>query len=234
MTPASVLLAGAEGTRAVTRARRAGVELPWTPPELPLDHPYAGSRAAARRGRRHRPRHPLLPAVRARAACRTRARARRRAARVGRAVGGAHRRRRRQPVRVVARRRAPPHEVGDGRSRQPHGLLPVSEVTHRQPVREPGRGVARDRRRDRPGRGHPEDRWVYPLGGAGADEPTDPRTRVAYHHVPALDVTVREVQEVTGTDGRRVRRRRALQLLPGDAQVDPPRARSRRRPRRSR
>ena len=47
--------------------------------------------------------------------------------------------------------------------------------------------------------GIPEARWVHPLGGAGADEPTDPRARTAYHHVPALDVTVREVQQVTGT-----------------------------------
>jgi hypothetical protein len=44
-----------------------------------------------------------------------------------------------------------------------------------------------------------ERRWVHPLGGAGADEPTDPRARAAYHHVPALDVTVRDVQAVTGT-----------------------------------
>ena len=28
--------------------------------------------------------------------------------------------------------------------------------------------------------------------------PSDPRTRVAYHRVPALDATVRDVQEVTG------------------------------------
>jgi hypothetical protein len=47
--------------------------------------------------------------------------------------------------------------------------------------------------------GIPEDRWVHPLGGAGADEPSDPRTRVAYHRVPAVDVTVRAVQELTGT-----------------------------------
>src|SRR5262249_43283046 len=47
--------------------------------------------------------------------------------------------------------------------------------------------------------GIPEARWVHPLGGAGADEPTDPRARVAYHRVPALDVTVRDVQERTGT-----------------------------------
>ncbi len=40
---------------------------------------------------------------------------------------------------------------------------------------------------------------MHPLGGAGADEPTDPRTRAAYHHVPAVDVTVRDVQEITGT-----------------------------------
>ena len=47
--------------------------------------------------------------------------------------------------------------------------------------------------------GIPEERWVHPLGGAGADEPTDPRARTAYDRVPALDVTVRDVQEVTGT-----------------------------------
>jgi acetyl-CoA C-acetyltransferase len=45
-----------------------------------------------------------------------------------------------------------------------------------------------------------EDRWVYPLGGGGADEPADARARVAYHRVPALDATVREVQDVTGVD----------------------------------
>ena len=88
-------------------------------------------------------------------------------------------------------------KVGPG---QPDDLVPVSEVAHRQPVREPGRGVARDRRRDRArARASRRTRWVHPLGGAGADEPTDPRARAAYHHVPALDVTVREVQEVTGT-----------------------------------
>jgi hypothetical protein len=47
--------------------------------------------------------------------------------------------------------------------------------------------------------GIPDDRWVHPIGGAGADEPTDPRARAAYHHVPALDVTVRDVQAITGT-----------------------------------
>jgi hypothetical protein len=45
-----------------------------------------------------------------------------------------------------------------------------------------------------------EDRWVYPFGGGGADEPADARARVAYHRVPALDATVREVQDVTGVD----------------------------------
>ena len=47
--------------------------------------------------------------------------------------------------------------------------------------------------------GIPEEHWVYPLGGAGADECTDPRARTTYDHVPALHVTVRDVQEITGT-----------------------------------
>jgi acetyl-CoA C-acetyltransferase len=41
---------------------------------------------------------------------------------------------------------------------------------------------------------------VSPRGGAGADEPADPRARVAYHRVPALDATIREVRERTGVD----------------------------------
>ena len=38
--------------------------------------------------------------------------------------------------------------------------------------------------------GVPEDRWVHVLGAAGADEPADPRARVAYHRNPALEVAV--------------------------------------------
>src|SRR4029077_6517032 len=45
----------------------------------------------------------------------------------------------------------------------------------------------------------PADQWVFPLGGAGADAPPDPRTRVPDPRVPALEVTIRDVQEVTGT-----------------------------------
>src|SRR5439155_24580924 len=37
-------------------------------------------------------------------------------------------------------------------------------------------------------------------GGAGADEPTDPRARLEYHRVPALEATVRDAQAVTETE----------------------------------
>ena len=82
--------------------------------------------------------------------------------------------------------------------------------------------------------GIPEDRWVHPIGGAGADEPTDPRARAAYHHVPALDVTVRDVQEVTGTTADEYDVVELYSCFPGDAQVDATRAGPRPRPRRSR
>ena len=36
--------------------------------------------------------------------------------------------------------------------------------------------------------GIPEDRWVHVVGAAGADEPADPRARVAYDRNPALQV----------------------------------------------
>jgi acetyl-CoA C-acetyltransferase len=47
--------------------------------------------------------------------------------------------------------------------------------------------------------GVPEDSWVYPWGGAGADEPPDPRTRAEYFRSPALEAAVRGVQALTGT-----------------------------------
>ena len=67
--------------------------------------------------------------------------------------------------------------------------------------------------------GVPEDRWVHVLGAAGADEPADPRARVAYHRNPALEVALTRRAARHRHVGRRLRPRRALQLLPGDAQA---------------
>ena len=47
--------------------------------------------------------------------------------------------------------------------------------------------------------GVPADRRVYPLGGAGTDETPDPRARAAYYRSPALEATLRDVQEITAT-----------------------------------
>jgi acetyl-CoA acetyltransferase len=44
-----------------------------------------------------------------------------------------------------------------------------------------------------------EDRWVHVVGSAGADEPADPRARVAYHRNPALEHCVEQVTRRTGT-----------------------------------
>ncbi len=47
--------------------------------------------------------------------------------------------------------------------------------------------------------GIPEDRWVHVVGAAGADEPADPRARVAYDRNPALQVAVDRVRARTAT-----------------------------------
>lgn len=47
--------------------------------------------------------------------------------------------------------------------------------------------------------GVPEDRWIHVVGAAGADEPADPRARIAYFRNPALEVALGDVQRATGT-----------------------------------
>jgi hypothetical protein len=44
-----------------------------------------------------------------------------------------------------------------------------------------------------------EHRFVHVVGAAGADEPADPRARVAYHRNPALDHCLERVGALTGT-----------------------------------
>lgn len=44
-----------------------------------------------------------------------------------------------------------------------------------------------------------EEQWVHVVGAAGADEPADPRARVAYHRNPALEHCLERVGRLTGT-----------------------------------
>jgi acetyl-CoA C-acetyltransferase len=193
-----VLLAGAEGTRAVVRARRAGVELPWTPPgsrsTIPTMSPEL--RRAAEVGiQRAMHCFPLYEhALRAHEGA-TLAEAQRESAVLWSGLS-----------EVAA---ANPYAwTRDARDVDSVGRIDADNrmVTYPYPksfVANPfvNQGAALlvtdvDTAREL---GIPERAWVHPLGGAGADETTDPRARSAYDHVPALDVTVREVQEVTGT-----------------------------------
>ncbi|HEY3671033.1 MAG TPA: acetyl-CoA acetyltransferase [Acidimicrobiia bacterium] len=193
-----VLLAGAEGTRAVTRARRSGVELPWTPP---------GSRSTI----------PTMDPVLQRAA----------AVGIGRAmhcfplyeqglreyegvsVADAQAESGLLWARLTEVAAANPY-AWSRVARSPHAVaevgpdnrmisFPYPKSLVANPYVNQGAALLVTDAETARAAGIPEDRWVHPIGGAGSDEPTDPRARVAYHHVPALDVTVRDVQEVTGT-----------------------------------
>jgi acetyl-CoA acetyltransferase len=193
-----VLVAGAEGTRAVTRARGAGVELPWTPRGSRSTIPTMGpelQRAAAVGIERAIHCFPLYEhALRAHEGLTLDdAGAESNALWAGlSSVAAAN------PYAWTrdARDAATVGTVG------PHNRMvsfPYPKTLTANPFVNQGAALLvtdTDTAREL---GIPAHRWVYPLGGAGADEPTDPRTRRAYHRVPALEETVRDAQEVTGT-----------------------------------
>ncbi len=193
-----VLVAGAEGTRAATRARRAGVELPWTPPGTRPTLPALGpelERAAAVGISRAISGFPLYEH-----ALRAHERASLADAQAESATIWS------ELTRVAA---ANPY-AWSREVRASDELLrvgpdnrmvsfPYPKLLSANPYVNQGAALLLTDIETARAAGVPEDRWVHPLGGAGADEPPDPRTRAAYHHVPALDVTVRDVQEVTGT-----------------------------------
>jgi acetyl-CoA C-acetyltransferase len=192
-----VLVAGAEGTRAVTRARRSGVELPWSP---------AGSK-------------PTLPALGSEL---------QRASAVGisRAISGfplyEHALRAHEGASLAeaqsestqlwagltevaaanpyawARAVRSADEIARIGPDNRMVSFPYSKLLSANPYVNQGAALLLTDEATARATGIPEERWVHPLGSAGADEPTDPRARIAYHHVPALDATVRDVQEVTG------------------------------------
>jgi len=48
------------------------------------------------------------------------------------------------------------------------------------------------------GLGIPEERWVYPIGGAGADDPMDVLGRVSYERAPAMEVSLDDALTIAG------------------------------------
>ena len=150
-----VLVTGAEATRAATGNRQRGVvplmdagRTAWSDGRPQLGERMAGAFAAG-----HRPRPRRVPALRQRVAGPRRCDARRRAAGVGGDVGGdvaGGARRTRTPGCVSASTSSTLLDTG------PHNrpvVLPYEQAPHREPVREPGRGGARRRRRHRPSAG---------------------------------------------------------------------------------
>ncbi len=193
----AVLIAGAEGTRAATRARRAGTRLPWTPagtPPSPGAFARGFERAFAVGIERALDCFPLYEhALRAHEGS-TYAHAEHESAvmwsglsRV--AVGNPY-----AWTRVAADERDVVAVNGANRMVS----FPYTKAMTANPFVNQGAALVMTDTETARTLGVPEERWVYPLGGAGADEPADPRTRVAYHRVPALEATVTGIQEVTG------------------------------------
>jgi acetyl-CoA acetyltransferase len=193
-----VLLAGAEGTRAVVRAKRSGADLPWTPPgrrsTVPMMPPEV-QRAAAVGIERALHCFPLYEhALRAHegaslADAQTES---------GVLWSGLSEVAAANPY-AWARVARTARDVVDVTADNRMVSFPYPKALVANPFVNQGAALLVTDADTARALGIPEDRWVHPIGGAGADEPTDPRARLAYHHVPALDVTVRDVQDVTGT-----------------------------------
>lgn len=193
-----VLIAGAEGTRAVTRARRDGVELPWTPPgarsTIPTMSPEL-QRAGAVGLQRAMHTFPLYEhALRAHEGV-SLADAQAESGAMWSAlseVAAAN-----PYAWLRAARTAQDVTAITLDNRMVSFPYPKSLVAN--PYVNQGAALLVTDTETARRLGILEERWVHVLGGAGADEPPDPRTRAAYHHVPAVDVTVREVQRRTAT-----------------------------------
>ncbi len=193
-----VLVAGAEGTRAATRARRSGVELPWTPAGSKPTLPALGQelqRAAAVGISRAISGFPLYEhALRAHEGA-SFAAAQEESARLW---AGLSEIAVTNPYAWSHHRRTPDELARVGRGNRMVSF-PYSKLLSANPYVNQGAALLVTDVDTARAAGISEDRWVHPLGSAGADEPTDPRARLAYHRVPALEVTVRDVQEITGT-----------------------------------
>jgi acetyl-CoA C-acetyltransferase len=194
-----VLIAGAEGTRAVTRARRAGEELPWTPPGAPLTMSGFGSElegAFAVGISRALNCFPLYEhALRAHEG-RTLAEARAESAAMWAGLA------RTAADNPYAWTRTGADETTVAAVGPENRMIsyPYPKTLTANPFVNQGAALLVTDTATARALGVAEDRWVYPLCGAGADEPADPRRRVAYHRVPALDATIRDVRDVTGLD----------------------------------
>ena len=163
-----------------------------------LRSPCSAPICSARVRDRLQSRPQLLPALRARAARARGSLPRGRRGGVGRDVGRSGPGRGRQPVRVdpLRRRRA---RRGGRRARQPHGLVPYPKALTANPFVNQGAALlvtdtdtARAARSGRGTMGLPP-RWCGSRRTRGSAH-----ARVAYHRVPALEATIRDVQDVTG------------------------------------
>jgi len=193
-----VLIAGAEGTRAATRARREGAELAWTPPASHPTMPWPGpdlERAFAvglsralncfplyEHGLRAHEQRSLDDAQQESAELWT--------GLAWVAVDNPH---------AWSRRGTDPTAVAEVRADNRMISFPYPKALTANPFVNQGAALLVTDTDTARALSIREELWVYPLGAAGGDEPPDPRTRGAYHRVPALDATIRDVQLVTDT-----------------------------------
>jgi len=193
-----VLLAGGEGTRAISRARRAGADVPWTESSQPRPPWTLGPelRGAQALGiERAFDAFPLYEHALRAVEGRSFADAQTESARLWAALS------RVAAANPYAWSRDPYDEAFLAGVSDDNRMVSYPYTKHlvANPFVNQGAALLVTDTETARAHGIPEDRWVYPWGGAGADEPTDPRARDHYAHNRALEAAVQITQALTRT-----------------------------------
>lgn len=193
-----VLLGGAEATRALTRAKKAGAELPWTQPSAPRPPWTLGPEleGAQRLGiERAFDAFPLYEHALRAAENRSFADAQAESARLWAALS------RVAAANPYAWSTCPYDEEFLTATSAENRMVSFPYTKHlvANPFVNQGAALLVTDTETARAHGIPEERWVYPWGGAGADEPVDPRARDHYAHNRALEAAVQITQALTRT-----------------------------------
>ncbi|MFN8026672.1 MAG: acetyl-CoA acetyltransferase [Acidimicrobiia bacterium] len=193
-----VLLAGAESTRALTRAKKAGAEVPWTAPSQPrppwdLGAEFAGAQALGLE--RAFDTFPLYEHALRAVEGKSLADAQRESAELW---AGLSRVAAANPY-AWSREEHTADELATVSDDNRMVSFPYTKRLVANPFVNQGAALLLTDTDTARAHGIPEDQWVYPWGGAGADEPTDPRARDHYAHNRALEAAVQITQAITRT-----------------------------------
>ena len=199
------VVCGAEAQSTATKAERGGIALPWTPFAHDVEEPKRGAAVPETDGGKTRRVPPRLPSTRSMSPPRRRIGARRRArrspnpARCGRPT----RRSRRKIPNSWLQKHFSPDEITTPTPDNRLIAWPYTKLMVANPTVNMGGAVLLTSLAKARAAGVPEDRLVYPLGGASAEEPRDYLVRDQFYESHPQNAVLKAVMDLVEGDGRK-------------------------------